>query len=187
MTIEERVIHLCIQNNLKITCAESCTGGLLASRLVSVAGASDCFERSYVTYSDRAKMEELMVSEETLRKWSAVSRQTASEMAEGALTRADADIALSVTGYAGPDSGHGEEVGLVYIGCAFMDSTQCFLNVDGSFSAGSLKVSLSVKEFHFQGSRTQVREQAADMALQMAEEILAHGNHASLENFCADL
>ncbi|MCD7750598.1 MAG: CinA family protein [Lachnospiraceae bacterium] len=176
MTTEERVIHFCIQNNLKITCAESCTGGLLASRLVSVAGASDCFERSFVTYSDRAKKEELMVSGDTLLKWSAVSRQTASEMAEGALVRADADIALSVTGYAGPDSGQGEEVGLVYIGCAFMDSTQCGLSADGSFSAGPLKVSLSVKEFHFQGDRTQVREQAADMALQMALEVLTQGN-----------
>ncbi len=153
MTVEERVIHLCIQNKKKITCAESCTGGLLASKLVSVAKASECFERSYVTYSDRAKREELMVSEQTLLRWTAVSGQTAREMAAGALKRAAADIALSVTGYAGPDSGRGEEVGLVYIGCAAKDS-------------------VSVKEFHLKGNRTEIREQAAKEALQMAEEAL---------------
>lgn len=157
MTTEEYVIRLCIQNKMKITCAESCTGGLLASKLVSVAGASDCFERSYVTYSDRAKKEELMVSEETLCKWTAVSGQTAAEMAAGARKRAQADIALSVTGYAGPDSGGGEEVGLVYIGCA-------------------VKGGVSVKECHFQGTRTQIREQAADMALRMAKEALSDSN-----------
>ncbi len=172
MTVEERVIHFCIQNNLKITCAESCTGGLLASGLVSVAGASGCFERSYVTYSDRAKMEELAVSGETLSEWSAVSRQTALEMAEGALKRADADIALSVTGYAGPDSGCREEVGLVYIGCAFRNQAGRVLQGREVLGDEPSKLSFYVKEFHFQGSRTQIREAAVEAALQMAEEML---------------
>ncbi len=125
----------------------------MASRLVSVAGASSCFERSYVTYSDRAKAEELLVSLKTLQQWTAVSSQTAMEMAAGALKRADADIALSVTGYAGPDSGSGEEVGLVYIGCA-------------------TKNNIRVKECHLKGNRTEIRERAAEEALRMAEEMI---------------
>ncbi|MCD7807363.1 MAG: CinA family protein [Lachnospiraceae bacterium] len=153
MTTEERIVHLCIDRKLKITCAESCTGGLLAARLVSVAGASECFERSFVTYSDMAKHEELLVSLDTLSKWTAVSEQAAREMAMGARKRARADIALSVTGYAGPDSGNGETVGLVYIGCAEPDR-------------------VFVKRQLFLGERNEIREQAAERALEIAEKVL---------------
>ncbi|MEX0344093.1 MAG: CinA family protein [Rhizobiaceae bacterium] len=105
-----------------IATAESCTGGMIAAALTDIAGSSDVFERGFVTYSNQAKVELLGVSVETLLEHGAVSQQTAAEMAIGAARHSGADIAVSVTGIAGPGGGTPEKpVGLVYLGFAGKD------------------------------------------------------------------
>lgn len=113
-TIEEVVARLFTARGLKLALAESCTGGRVTSYLVSVPGASSFLDRSFVTYSDRAKIEELGVKEETLRAFGAVSEETAREMAEGARAGSGADVAIATTGIAGPSGGSPQKpVGLV--------------------------------------------------------------------------
>lgn len=115
-TIEEVVFKLLKENKLKVGFCESCTGGLVTSKLAGLTGASEVLDRSIVTYSNRAKREEVSVKKETLDKHGAVSKQTAIEMAQGLLAKADIDIAVSITGLAGPDNGASEKpVGLVYV------------------------------------------------------------------------
>lgn len=105
--------------NLRLCAAESCTGGLIAGLFTSIAGSSDVFERGFVTYSNEAKIETLGVSQDLLQGHGAVSEAVAAAMAEGALVHSHAQIALSVTGIAGPGGGSEEKpVGLVFIGCA---------------------------------------------------------------------
>ncbi len=105
-----------------IATAESCTGGMIAAALTDIAGSSVVFERGFVTYSNQAKIEQLGVSIDTLREHGAVSLQTAAEMAQGAVRHSKADIAVSVTGIAGPGGGTPEKpVGLVYLGFAGKD------------------------------------------------------------------
>ncbi len=109
--------------NITIAAAESCTGGLFGASLTDVPGISSVFDRSLVTYSNQAKMDELGVKAETLEKYGAVSEQTAIEMAEGVRLRAGTDIGVSVTGIAGPDGGTDEKpVGLVYIGLSLSEA-----------------------------------------------------------------
>jgi len=99
--------------------AESCTGGLIAALLTEIPGSSNVLERGFVTYSNAAKQELLGVPPETLAKHGAVSAETARAMAEGALGAARAEVAVSVTGIAGPDGGSAEKpVGLVHFACA---------------------------------------------------------------------
>jgi len=120
--LEAAILDLMRQRKLKIAVAESCTGGMICSRFVSVPGSSDVLERGYITYSNDAKRELLGVSEETLNQHGAVSAETAREMAHGARERASVDLGLAVTGIAGPSGGSVEKpVGLVYIGIS--DST----------------------------------------------------------------
>ena len=103
----------------KIVTAESCTGGLLAAVLTEIAGSSDVLERGFVTYSNAAKQQELGVAGELLARHGAVSAEVAQAMAVGALARADADVAISITGIAGPGGGSASKpVGLVYLGAA---------------------------------------------------------------------
>lgn len=104
-TIEQVVARLLTERGLKLGVAESCTGGLVTARLVSIAGASSFLDRAFVTYSDQAKRDELGVSEATLRAHGAVSEETAREMAKGALAAAKADLAIAITGIAGPTGG----------------------------------------------------------------------------------
>ena len=119
-TLESVVVELLKKKNLKISLAESCTGGLASSRITDVPGASEVFLGGAVTYSNNAKSELLGVSEETLKKHGAVSAETAEEMAVGSRELFNSDIAVSVTGIAGPDGGSLEKpVGLSYI--AFTD------------------------------------------------------------------
>jgi nicotinamide-nucleotide amidase len=113
-TIEGVVSRLFAARGLKLAIAESCTGGFLTSRLVSIAGASSFLDRAFVTYSDQAKMDELGVRGETLRTHGAVSEETAHEMARGAMAAAKADVGLAITGIAGPSGATPEKpIGLV--------------------------------------------------------------------------
>lgn len=119
ISLENTLVSELKKYNMTVTTAESCTGGKVASRITSVSGASSVFEKAFVTYSDKAKHEELGVKKTTLEKYSAVSEQTVKEMAEGARKRSCADIALATTGYAGPTGGtENDPVGTVYIAVA---------------------------------------------------------------------
>ena len=110
-----------VEKNISVSCAESCTGGLFASTLIGYPGISAVFERGLVTYSNRAKMEELGVREETLNSFGAVSSETAKEMTAGLKEKTGSRLCISVTGVAGPGGGTAEKpVGLVYI-CADLD------------------------------------------------------------------
>lgn len=121
----EVVGKLLIEKNISVSCAESCTGGLFAGALTDIPGISAVFERGIVTYSNRAKMEELGVSAETLEKFGAVSPETAVEMADGLQKKTGSDLCVSVTGIAGPGGGTEEKpVGLVYIGIAYNGKTE---------------------------------------------------------------
>jgi nicotinamide-nucleotide amidase len=104
---------------LKVATAESCTGGLIAGALTEIAGSSSVVERGFVTYSNEAKIEMLGVDAATLAAHGAVSRETAEEMAQGAVSRSNADFAVAVTGIAGPGGGTAEKpVGLVHLAAA---------------------------------------------------------------------
>lgn len=152
--LEDQVIGMLISRNLTITTAESCTGGLLAGRLVNVSGASKVFGRGFVTYANEAKEEELNVSHTTLETYGAVSSQTVEQMARGAAIHGKADVAVAVTGLAGPDGGTPEKpVGLVYIGVCCQDE-------------------IYWQEYHFSGTRAEIRELAVANSLQFLINVL---------------
>lgn len=148
-TLEMAVVRLLEKHDLTVTTAESCTGGLLAARIVNVAGASEVFREGFITYSNKAKRKILDVSKSTLKKYGAVSEQTAKEMATGGVFATDADVCVAVTGIAGPDGGTEEKpVGLVYI-------------------ATYMKDSVTVEHYQFKGDRAKVREQSVVKALDL--------------------
>ncbi len=148
-TAEFRLIETLLGKNATISTAESCTGGMVAARLTSVSGASGAFKYGAVTYCNEAKNKVLGVRQETLDELGAISAKTAKEMAEGVRKIMGADIGVSVTGNAGPNSSENKPVGLVYVGVS-----------SDAYSA--------VLENHFEGDRISVREQAADAALELA-------------------
>ena len=133
-TLEEVVARKLLQKGLTIAVAESCTGGMIASKLVNYPGVSEVFMEGVVTYSNKSKVENLGVKVETLEKYGAVSEETAREMAEGIVKKAGVDIGISSTGIAGPDGGTEEKpVGLVYIGiCIRGKSMVKKLNIPGN-------------------------------------------------------
>ena len=117
--LARQVLNAFEKRNLKLAAAESCTGGMVSAALTDIAGSSSVFERGFVTYSNEAKMELLGVLEQTLAAHGAVSAETAREMAAGALAHSHADVAVSVTGIAGPGGGTPQKpVGLVWFGVA---------------------------------------------------------------------
>jgi len=116
-----RLVRRLRDDGLRITFAESCTGGLLASTMTDIAGASAWFDQSWVTYANDAKVRVLGVDPEVLERKGAVSAEVAVQMAMGALKASKADIALSITGIAGPGNDGGKRVGLVYVGVASGD------------------------------------------------------------------
>ena len=119
LKLAETVLAEARERALKIATAESCTGGLVAGLLTEIPGSSDVLEQGWVTYSDDAKRRELGVPEDTLRMFGAVSEATARAMAHGALSRAQVDATVSVTGIAGPGGGTIEKpVGLVHFAVA---------------------------------------------------------------------
>jgi nicotinamide-nucleotide amidase len=153
--IEEMVVDLARERGLTVGTAESCTGGMVAARLTNVPGASDVFRGSVVAYANDVKEAELGVPAQTLRDHGAVSRETALAMAEGARGRLGVDLAVSVTGIAGPDGGTDEKpVGLVYLG------------VVGPGGAQS-------GEFNIPGDRATIRARATVMALHLLRRHLA--------------
>ncbi len=117
--LAEHVLDRARRHGVMIAVAESCTGGMVSARLTDIAGSSDVFDRGFVTYSNEAKTEMLGVNPSTLASHGAVSAETAREMAEGALNRSRAGLAISITGIAGPGgSAPGKPVGLVWFAVA---------------------------------------------------------------------
>ncbi len=152
--IESVLVELLIKEKMKLSTAESCTGGLIAQKITSVSGASECFDCGVVTYSNEQKIKLLGVSAETLEKYGAVSMETALEMCKGVKELANADFGISVTGIAGPGGGTAEKpVGTVWIGI-------CGKSIH------------KAEKFLFDGDRNQVRESTANTVLNMVIEII---------------
>jgi nicotinamide-nucleotide amidase len=150
----EQIVRLYSERGLKIVTAESCTGGLVAGCLTAIAGSSAVLERGFVTYSNEAKIELLSVPAELIATLGAVSAETAAAMAHGALAHSRADIAVSVTGIAGPGGGSPEKpVGLVHFACAVRDE----------------KPKLLQKRFGEIG-RTGIRQKSVEVALDLLAE-----------------
>ena len=147
-TLEMAVVRLLKKYELTVTTAESCTGGMLAARIVNVPGASEVFRQGLVNYSNKAKRRLLDVNKATLKKYGAVSKETVKEMATGGVFASDADACVAVTGIAGPDSEEDKPVGLVYIGCCMKDKVE-------------------VEKYQFKGNRQKVREQAVVKGLDL--------------------
>ena len=148
-TLEQAVVKLLKKYELTVTTAESCTGGLLAGRIINVPGASEVYREGFVTYSNKAKRKILDVNKATLKKYGAVSKETAKEMAMGGVFATDADICVAVTGLAGPDGGSEEKpVGLVYMACYMNDQ-------------------VTVEKYQFKGNRAKIREQSVVKALDL--------------------
>ena len=123
--LKDVVGRLLISKNITVSCAESCTGGLFAGTLTDIPGISCVFDRGIVTYSNKAKMEELGVKEDTLETFGAVSSQTAAEMAQGLADQTGSDLCISVTGMAGPDGGSLQKpVGTAYVGIRWKGNTE---------------------------------------------------------------
>lgn len=157
-TLEMAVVRLLKKYKLTVTTAESCTGGMIASRLVNVPGVSEVFKEGFVTYSNKAKRKALDVSKSTLKKHGAVSEQTAKEMATGGVFATDADACIAVTGVAGPDPEEEKPVGLVYIACYMKDKVK-------------------VEKYNFKGNRAKIREQATVKALDLLRRSILANYH----------
>jgi len=150
LLLEQMLVTLFSARKLKFALAESCTGGLISSRITNIPGASEIFNGGVVCYANDVKRDVLGVPQETLETEGAVSASCATAMAEGARKALKADIAVSVTGIAGPGGGTpAKPVGLVFIGIATEEA-------------------ISVEEHHFSGDRERIRQQAADAALTAA-------------------
>ena len=148
------VAELLCEKKFTIATTESCTGGMVASTLISYPGISEVFKEGAVTYSNESKIKRLGVSEETINKFGVVSKETAREMAEGMARVANTDIAISTTGLAGPGGGtDGKQVGLVYIGMFIKGKT-------------------IVEKFNFTGDRESVRKKATMNALNILRKEL---------------
>lgn len=135
-----------------ISVAESCTGGLISHRITNVPGSSNYYDRGVIAYSNQSKTAILRVSPKTLKKFGAVSRQTAIEMAQGIKQISGSDLGLAVTGIAGPGGGTPKKpVGLVYISLASDQDVVC-------------------EEFRFKGKREEIKFQASEAALKMIKK-----------------
>lgn len=160
--IEDEVAQLLIKNNLTISTAESCTGGLLSGKLINYPGISSVFMEGAVTYTNEAKINRLGVNKVTLEKHGAVSEETAGEMANGMAKISSSDIAISITGIAGPSGGTIEKpVGLVFIGLCINGKTK-------------------VERFNFSGNRQTIREKTVIAALQLLKKELLLKNQSNL-------
>jgi nicotinamide-nucleotide amidase len=157
--VAELVLEACRERGWKLATAESCTGGMVAERITEIAGASDAFVGSVVAYSNEVKARELAVPDDVLRKHGAVSAETAAAMARGVRERLEADVAIAVTGIAGPGGGTPEKpVGLVYIHAETPDR-----------SRGT--------EFVYGADRDSIRRRATVAGLHLARRLLAQSRH----------
>lgn len=155
LRLAEKLGVMLLNKNMTITTAESCTGGLISATLTEISGSSSWFNRAYITYSNEAKHDMIGVKNETLDKYGAVSGQTVLEMIIGALEKANADIAVAVSGIAGPTGGTEEKpVGTVYIGWLIKGREPL------------------VERFKFNGNRQEVRLQTVNTVLSKLVEIL---------------
>jgi nicotinamide-nucleotide amidase len=142
--------------NLRIATAESCTGGMIAAAITDIAGSSDVFERGFVTYSNEAKAQQIGVPTDLIAHHGAVSVHVAREMAAGALKHSAADVAIAVTGIAGPGGGSdAKPVGLVYLAVARRGSDP------------------AIERHQFHGDRAAIRQAALERALEMLAEAAA--------------
>ncbi len=147
VTLEKSVVDLLVANHLTVSTVESCTGGLVAGRLINVPGVSDVLKLCYVTYSNKAKRKLLGIKKGVLQKYTAISREVCEEMLKGSALINKADVVVSVTGLAGPDGGTEEiPVGTVFIGC-------------------SVKGKITVEKYIFKGNRAKIRESAVAYSL----------------------
>ena len=122
--LAKNLLKICQEKEWQISCAESCTGGMICSTLTSIPGASRIFSRGFITYSNQAKVEMLGVLPATIEKYGAVSEETALEMVIGTQKNAKSEIAIAVTGIAGPDGGSDQKpVGTVFIALAILNKT----------------------------------------------------------------
>ncbi len=154
MFLEEKLVNLLLENHYTITTVESCTGGLLVGTILNVSGASGCVNEGYITYSNEAKVRIVGVNPETLKSVGSVSEETAREMAVGGAKVANSDLALSVTGIAGPGGGSVKKpVGLVYVGCSFHGRVE-------------------VRKFQYEGLRDEIRHRAVSDAMKLAITLL---------------
>ena len=150
----QRVLEAADKLDLKLATAESCTGGLLAALLTDVRGLGHVFERGFVVYSKQAKCDLLGIAREKVDRCGAVSKEVALEMAQGALRNSEADVAVSITGFAGP-GGEDDEEGLVHFACARRGGETCH------------------REEHFGAiGRDGVRIASLEAALEMIEQAL---------------
>ena len=147
--LAEQLGRLLTANGKKIVTAESCTGGWIAQTITEIPGSSAWFDRGFVSYSNAAKVQMLGVNPQTLEKYGAVSVETATEMAAGAIAHSDADLAIAVTGIAGPDGGSPDKpVGSVFIAW--------------NYKNGDSKVDKK----QFSGNRQQIRKQTVKIAIE---------------------
>ena len=154
-TLEEVVAKMLVNKKITISTAESCTGGMIASKLINYGGISESFLEGAVTYSNEAKANRLGVKKETLDKYGAVSEETAKEMAEGIAKTSGTDVGVSTTGIAGPTGGTKDKpVGLVYVGISYKGKT-------------------IVKRFEFQGDRNKVRIRTTMNALNLIRKVIS--------------
>ena len=152
LCLARSVLDACRSRGWLLATAESCTGGLLAAALTAIAGASNVVERAFVTYSNEAKSQLLGVPPETIATHGAVSAETAGAMARGAVARAPVDLAISVTGIAGPGGGStAKPVGLIILGVARRDGV------------------MRTERHVFDGDRGAVRQAALQVALRLIE------------------
>jgi nicotinamide-nucleotide amidase len=149
-SLAERAGALLLQGGRRVATAESCTGGWVAKCLTDIAGSSQWFERGYVTYSNLAKEQSIGVAPSVIETFGAVSRQTVEQMAAGALHGSGADLAVAITGIAGPDGGSADKpVGLVW------------------FALAQRAAEPVVQQQHFTGDREAIRRAAVATALQL--------------------
>lgn len=154
VTLEKAVVDLLLTNELTVSTTESCTGGMLAARLINIPGVSEVFKSGHITYSNKAKRKLVGVKKSTLHKHGAVSEQVAGEMAEGTALLTKADVTVAITGIAGPDGGSDEKpVGLVYIACSVRGKT-------------------TVNKYNFIGNRGKIRESAVSAALTLMRKCI---------------
>ena len=147
------IIKKLIKEDIKISSAESFTGGLFANTLTNVEDISKIYKGSVIVYDAESKIKKLGVRKETITKNGTISKETAIEMATQCMTQFDTDIGVSFTGNAGPSSIEGKSVGLGYIGIIFKDQ-------------------VNIKKFNLKGDREAVKQQSVDLALKLIEEMI---------------